>query len=122
MPASILKLPCSKVHEPVGTLIFRIMQSADALLIVLPENKKNERTTKFIEYLPLRKPLLVIAPEGEVTQFVEANRLGIHTGQSVEKIESFFSGTFAQYEFNRAYDIQSQTANSRANELLELLA
>jgi hypothetical protein len=122
MPAGILKLPCVKMHEPVGKSIFSIMQSADALLIVLPENKKNERTTKFFEYLPLRKPLLVVAPAGEVTQFVEANRLGIHAGQSVEKIESFFSGAFAQHEFNRAYEIQSQTAHSRANELLELLA
>jgi len=122
MPAGILKLPYVKVHEPVGKSIFSIMQSADALLIVLPENKKNERTTKFFEYLPLRKPLLVVAPTGEVTQFVEANQLGVHTGQSTQKVESFFSGAFAQNEFNRSFDNQSQTANSRANELLELLA
>jgi glycosyltransferase involved in cell wall biosynthesis len=122
MPTGILNLPCVRVHEPVGKSIFGIMQSADALLIVLPENKKNERTTKFFEYLPLRKPLLVVAPEGEVTQFVETNRLGIHGGQSAEKVQSFFTGAFAQHEFNSTFDIQSQTANSRAAELIELLA
>jgi hypothetical protein len=106
----------------VGKSIFSIMQSADALLIVLPENKKNELTTKFFEYLPLRKPLLMIAPAGEATQFVEHNKLGIHSGQSTESVQSFFSGTFAQQDFNSAFDIQSQTANSRANDLLELLA
>jgi hypothetical protein len=53
---------------------------------------------------------------------VETNRLGIHSGQSAQKVESFFSGTFAQHDFNNTFDIQSQTANSRANDLLELLA
>jgi glycosyltransferase involved in cell wall biosynthesis len=122
MPAGILSLACVRVHEPVGKSIFSIMQSADALLIVLPENKKNELTTKFFEYLPLRKPLLMIAPAGEATQFVEHNKLGIHSGQSTESVQSFFSGTFAQQEFNSAFDIQSQTANGRADDLLALFS
>jgi hypothetical protein len=122
MPNGILNLPCVKVHEPVGKSIFSIMQSADALLIVLPENKKNERTTKFFEYLPLRKPMLIVAPAGEVTQFVEANRLGIHASESADKVQPLISGTYAQHEFNNTFDIQSQTANRRATELIELLA
>jgi hypothetical protein len=122
MPTGILNLPCVKVHEPVGKSIFSIMESADALLIVLPENKKNERTTKFFEYLPLRKPLLIVAPAGEVTQFVETNRLGIHASESTDKVQTLISGTYAKYEFNNTFDIQSQTAKSRATELIELLA
>jgi glycosyltransferase involved in cell wall biosynthesis len=122
MPTFISGMKSVHLHVPIGKDIFHVMNDADALLIVLPENKKNERTTKFFEYLPLRKPLLIVAPAGEVTQFVETNRLGIHASEFTDKVQTLISGTYAKYEFNNTFDIQSQTAKSRATELIELLA
>jgi hypothetical protein len=110
------------IHAPIGKEIFRVMASADALLIILPENKKNERTTKFFEYLPLRKPLLIVAPKGEVTLFVESNKLGVDALQSPDTLVSFFSGDFYQNMFNKTFPIHAHTADSRVDEVIALLS
>ena len=122
MPASIVNMKDVFIHAPIGKEIFRVMASADALLIVLPENKKNERTTKFFEYLPLRKPLLIVAPKGEVTSFVESNQLGVDALHSLDTPVSFFNGDFYQNTFNKTFPIHAHTADSRANEVIELLS
>lgn len=122
IPSEIQKLENVHVHAPIGKGVFERMQKASALLIVLPENKKNERTTKFYEYLPLRKPLLVIAPPGAVTDFVEKNKLGIHSAQSEEVITHFFSDPFSIHSFNSEFDLSEHTADHRATEILNLLA
>ena len=98
------------------------MHEADALLIVLPENKRNERTTKFFEYLPLRKPMLIIAPPGEVTNFVVEHSLGVHVSQSEDVLISFFTGDFTRKTFNAQFALQSHTAENRANEVISLLS
>jgi hypothetical protein len=98
------------------------MQQADALLIVLPDNKKNERTTKFFEYLPYRKPLLVIAPAGEVTNYIESNRLGVHSNQSLPIIQSLLNGDYAAHSFNSSFDLSSETNVQRAQQMMEMLS
>jgi hypothetical protein len=122
MPAFIADMKSVHIHAPIGKDVFHTMQNADALLIVLPENKKNERTTKFFEYLPLRKPILIIAPSGEATSFVEHNQLGVHAQLSHDALQSFFTGDFNRYHFNRIFPIETHTANSRADEVIELLS
>lgn len=122
IPSSIANKSWAHSHAPIGKSIFNIMHTADALLIVLPENKKDECTTKFFEYLPLRIPILAVSPTGGVTQFIEENRLGVHSGQSVETVESLFSGDFFLSHFNRSFEITLYKASSRANEVVELLS
>jgi hypothetical protein len=122
IPTRIENASWVQVHAPVGKSIFSIMQAADALLIVLPENKKNECTTKFFEYLPLRKPILAIAPAGDVTAFVEDHHLGVHIGQPTETIETLLSGEFLRNQFNRSFEITSYKASTRAQEVVALLS
>jgi hypothetical protein len=121
MPSEISNMNSVHLHAPVGKEIFSIMNKADALLIVLPENKKNERTTKFFEYLPLRKPMLIVAPSGEVTHFIESNQLGVHSQQSDNTLLSFFQGAFNRNNFNPNFPIEAHTAASRANQVIALL-
>ena len=122
MPTYIATMKNVRIHAPIGKEIFIKMKSADALLVVLPENKKDERTTKFYEYLPLRKPMLIVAPEGEVTAYVEAHSLGVHSSQSAEVLLSFFNREFSRNIFNSHFAIDEQTADSRAKEVIELLS
>jgi hypothetical protein len=122
MPSSIVNMKDVFIHAPIGKEIFRVMASADALLIVLPENKKNERTTKFFEYLPLRKPLLIVAAKGEVTSFVESNQLGVDALQSPDTLVSFFNGDFYRNTFNKTFPIDAHTACSRVDEVIALLS
>jgi hypothetical protein len=121
MPERLKSLRSIRIHAPVGKEIFSIMQRADALLIVLPENKKDERTTKFFEYLPLRKPLFIIAPEGEVTHFVEANQLGVNCHQPESDLFTFFNGDYYEHSFNQIFSIETHTAHNRANEVISML-
>jgi hypothetical protein len=122
LPAFMSSIPNVQVHAPIGKSIFNIMQQADALLIVLPDNKKNERTTKFFEYLPYRKPLLVIAPTGEVTNYIESNRLGVHSNQSFPIIQSLLNGDYAAHSFNSSFDLSSETNVQRAQKMMEMLS
>jgi len=109
-------------YAPIGKSIFNIMQQADVLLIVLPENKKNERTTKFFEYLPFRKPLLVVAPLGEVTNYIESNQLGVHSNQSLPIIQSLFNGDYAAHSFNSSFDLSCETNVYRTQQMMEMLS
>jgi hypothetical protein len=122
MPSFISGMKNVQLHAPIGKHIFAVMRDADALLIVLPENKKNERTTKFFEYLPLRNPLFIVAPPGEVTDFVEAHSLGVHASQSENHLISFFTGEFAKTTFNASFELHQHTAASRASEVIALLS
>lgn len=122
MPTFISGMKSVHLHAPIGKDIFQVMNNADALLIVLPENKKNERTTKFFEYLPLRKPILIVAPAGEATSFVESNHLGVHSHLAQDGLRSFFTGEFTRKTFNATFPIETHTANSRADEVIELLS
>lgn len=122
MPSFITGMKNVRIHAPIGKNVFQVMNEADALLIVLPENKRNERTTKFFEYLPLRKPMLIIAPPGEVTSFVVEHSLGVHISQPEDILNSFFTGGFTRNTFNAQFALQSHTAENRANEVISLLS
>jgi hypothetical protein len=122
LPAFMSTIPNVHAYAPIGKSIFNIMQQADVLLIVLPENKKNERTTKFFEYLPFRKPLLVVAPLGEVTNYIESNQLGVHSNQSLPIIQSLFNGDYAAHSFNSSFDLSCETNVYRTQQMMEMLS
>lgn len=122
IPDSIRNANYIHVHRPVGKLIFDLMRTADVLLVVLPENKKNERTTKFFEYLPLRIPLFVVSPPGEVTRYVETNRLGVCSTQDLEAIRDLFTGVYARESFKSNFDIDSCTNHQRAKDVIHLIS
>jgi glycosyltransferase involved in cell wall biosynthesis len=69
-------LECVSILPGIGKKIFQEIAASDASLIILPKNKKDDRTTKFFETLACRRPFIVVSDEGEVTQFVRENRLG----------------------------------------------
>ncbi len=104
-----------KMQKSIGKMIFQELNSADFHLILLSKSKRNDRTTKFFEYLPLRKPILVVAEEGEVSKFVRDNNLGMTLGEgdnSLERIiEKKMSSTLVfNTQFNYSeYSLQHAT-------------
>jgi glycosyltransferase involved in cell wall biosynthesis len=122
MPECMLGIPNVHVHEPIGKGIYSVLAKADVLLVVLPDNKKNERTTKFFEYLPYRKPIFVVADIGEVTDFVEHHHLGVHIHAPSNQIVDLLSGKFYQDRFNSEFDIETCTSGERASQITKLLA
>jgi len=58
--------------------LFKQLEESDGCIILLSDLKKDQRTTKFFEYLAMRKPLLLLGPKGDVSTFIEQHQLGIH--------------------------------------------
>jgi len=89
--------------------------------LVLSDRKKDELTTKFFEYLRCRKPLLVVSPPGELTRFVETNKLGVHAGSSDQNLMNLLSGGFEKNDFNNSFHLEAFELQTRCEELLKLL-
>ena len=62
--------------DSIGDRIFSEIALADFCIIFLAEHNRNFFTTKYFEYLPLRKPYLYIGPEGKVIKEIEAKKMG----------------------------------------------
>ena len=122
MPTCMLEIPNVHVHKPIGKGIYSVLANADVLLVVLPDNKKNERTTKFFEYLPYRKPIFVVAGNGEVTEFVELHKLGVHIHAPSNEVVDLLSGKFFENRFNSEFHIETCTSQERASQIIKLLA
>ena len=64
---------CSPVPEKE---YFHIIRRMDFFMIFLPDHLKDYRTTKFPEYLPLKKPIVVFSNPGKTSQYVIENKIG----------------------------------------------
>jgi hypothetical protein len=110
VPSILEGLEAIKVYPPIGKKLFNELSQADFCLILLSSAKRNEQTTKFFEYLPFRKPLLVFAPNGLVTDFVIDNKIGFAPllgEQGLSKVlRDFANGTL---DFNKQFDIDQFT-------------
>lgn len=112
-------------HSPVSQSEFiNEMTRSTYLMIFLPSHLKNFRITKCAEYLPLRKPIILFSEPGEVSQWLEENKLGsvITPGVSMAKeienlAEEYKKGNPG---FNRQYDISSCSFENVTKELIRL--
>lgn len=59
-----------------GKSFYEIATRADALLIILPKHLNHVFSTKFYDYLPLKKPFIVATQGGAVADYVRENKLG----------------------------------------------
>jgi len=120
-PDFLIKCPFVHIHKPIGRAVFDKIAQSDICLLVLSDRKKDELTTKFFEYLRCRKPLLVVSPPGELTRFVETNKLGVHAGSSDQNLMNLLSGVFEKNDFNNSFHLEAFELQTRCEELLKLL-
>jgi hypothetical protein len=110
------------VSPTIGKQIFDELRNADFCMIMAAEHNKNQLTTKFFEYLPLRKPIVYLGPEGEISRFLESNSLGFRISNFASDfpklINDFDSG---EIKFNRTFDVSSFTLNASTEILLSFL-
>jgi len=110
---------CVEIHPFIGKAIFKEATQASAILIILPKNKCNDRTTKFFENLPLRKPFVVLSQPGVVSKFVVEHQLGFELNEksaSLQKIvEQLDSGKF---NLNRQFDYQQYSLSNVTKQLI----
>ena len=65
-----------KFFPSAGKSFYEIAARADALLIILPQHLNHVFSTKFYDYLPLKKPFIVATQGGAVADYVRENKLG----------------------------------------------
>ncbi len=108
-----------KMHKSIGKKIFQELADANFALIMLSPSKRNDRTTKFFEYLPLRKPLLIISDEGSVTRFVQENNLGVIMSKDEKALEAVLDNHFnGTIQINSNFDIAPYTLQGAAQQLI----
>lgn len=116
----IISSPFIQLHASIGRELFVELQNSNACLILLPEHKKEEKTTKFYEYLATGKPMIVAAKDGAVLDFIRDMNLGY--SWSVEGkhkwIEAYISGAMCNSE---KYDISKESVNARVDYISRLL-
>jgi hypothetical protein len=57
--------------------VSEILNDSDASLLFIPSHFKDSITTKFMEIIASRTPIVAIGTEGEASTFIVKNRLGI---------------------------------------------
>ena len=108
-----------RIFPSAGKSFYTIAQAADALLILLPKHKNHEFTTKFYDYMPLRKPYIVASQGGIVADFVVRNHMGYlwKSGNLYPWLENLKSGTFNSQP---TYDIRTFSLTASAKQLTTL--
>jgi len=111
-----------ELKPSIGKKIFHEIHKADFCLVMLPNNKKNDLTTKFIEYLAFRKPLIVIASEGSASNFVEKNKIGLRLNDTNNNLENIATRALSGIlPYDNSFDFGAYSLPSVTNNLIKLL-
>lgn len=94
-------------------------------LIMLPYDRRNDRTSKFYDLVKAGKFLLYIGPEGATSEFIKDNELGyvIHTDDTDEisdKILEEFQESFKHYKINKSGFIEDYSMQKIVTKMTEL--
>lgn len=106
------------IQKPIGGELFNELAKADFAVIFSAHHNKDYLTTKFMEYLPLRKPLVHIGEEGFCRDFILKNNLGI-TWETFE--DAFTRSKLADMRFNDTYHSEDHEVVKVTEVLIALL-
>jgi hypothetical protein len=116
---------CVKILPKISEYEFyKKVNETDFPMIFLGNKWKNLLTTKSIAYLPFRKPILVVAEKGKVTDMVLNNLIGYHFSPDkcyqnlVTLVEDY---KMNQIHFNNDYDYEAYSYEFAAKRLIQLL-
>ncbi len=110
---------------PIGKKIFEDLNNCTFPIILLAEHNKDYRTTKYYEYLLLRKPYLLFSPKGVTSKYTTKNRLGIWIDSEkpfTDKLEQVLMNIDYVYsKFNYEFYLEKHSYNQRTLDLETLL-
>lgn len=109
--------------NPVNyNVVFEVLSRAGAALLFVNRHIKDFLSTKYIESIAARIPIVLIGEKGFVSDFIEYNKLGIFI--DAKNLESEFIDIperLRTLEYNTAFDISPYTFEKQAKEIIELL-
>ncbi len=91
-------------YQPYNEMI-RQLKSADYLLLIIGNQPKaaNVLTLKLFDYIGAQKPILALAPDGEVSRLIRTHKLGlVARPDDHEEIRKMFLFAFHAWQSNRS--------------------
>lgn len=97
-------------HLPIPAKeIFQEIAAMDICLLFLSDYNKNFRTTKFYEFLTLRKPFLLLGEKGETARYIEEHSLG-HALEQTEinapSLSRLLPAMASRQNFNHTFEVE----------------
>ncbi len=102
--------------------VFRILSSATAAILFTPNFIKDYISTKYMENVAARIPMLLIGKEGKASNFVVQNNLGVFISDQkvIEKLQSL-KQTLSDLYYNDKFDISPYLFENQVKQLEKLL-
>ncbi len=104
--------------------IQQIVKNADAAMLFLTDDIAYSFSTKFLEYLALKKPIIVFSKGGKTGKYVETNGIGFSiTKENIETKMDSIINKIANNEilFNSNYDISSFSIKNLSKKVIDIL-
>jgi glycosyltransferase involved in cell wall biosynthesis len=109
-------------HPPVAEAqVVSILQKSHAALLFIPPHFKDSITTKFMEIVATRTPIVAVGTEGEASEFIIKNRLGLFIPYG--KITSGFMSLHSDLDnldYNGDFDTEPFHFRNQAKQVLQL--
>ena len=110
-------LPGLSIQLPIGKEIIEVQKHADILIVLGAEHNKDFKTTKYYEYLPLKKPMLYVGPKGSVAKSILNEKRGFVFDSYTSLVEAIENLS----HFQTTADIENDSYRNRTNEIIQLL-
>ena len=110
---------CATVNEEK---VSEILKKSTAALLFVPAHFKDSISTKYMEIVATKTPIVAIGVVGEVSTFIIENRLGIFIPyHEIEYRISNLGHELKELAYNFDFDIKSFLFESQANQILEMI-
>ena len=100
------------------TELLQKIKNSDYYIACYPEIEKDFISTKFYQIIHLKTPIILISPNGLLSEFIKFYDLGIHI--LPEEIKNIDKG-FLRNDFSFNFNVKDYNISNVTNQLLELL-
>lgn len=109
--------------KPINySVMFEVLSISNASLLFVNRHIKDFLSTKYIECIAARIPIVLIGTKGFVSEFIEKNRLGIFIEDM--RVQTEFANIpeiLKKLDYNNQFDITPFTFEGQAEEIIKLL-
>jgi len=101
--------------------LFEKIIDYDYYLAVYPEKYKNHFSTKFSEIIALRIPIIFVGEEGDISNFLIQNNLGIHIApKEIHNLLPKIINNNISFTYNNNFNIEQFSLEKITNDLIKL--
>lgn len=106
--------------------VYSVLKNSDISMLFLTKDLGFSRSTKFYEYLAMKKSIAVFSDNGETGKFVVENEIGydLNLGQIKSGIQEIYNEWLSSgsIKFNSEFSVHEYSVEQRTTELINYLA